>query len=95
VEALGVLERGGVVDDGRFALGRAQVLAGRGAGDAMIRHDLERRGVGAELVERALAALEPERERAERLVAAGRGARWLAARGFDEGSVEASVADEA
>ena len=43
---------------------RAESLAGRGYGDAAIRHDLEQRGVAADLVEAAVAALEPEGERA-------------------------------
>jgi hypothetical protein len=61
----------------------------------MIHDDLERRGLAAEHVEAALAALEPERERALRLAATGRSARWLASRGFDGDSLEALVADEA
>jgi len=36
-EALQVLERAGVVDDARFAVGRARVLAERGWGDASAR----------------------------------------------------------
>ena len=51
---------------------RAEQLAERGSGDALIRDDLERRGVAAELVERALDALEPERERAARIAARAR-----------------------
>jgi SOS response regulatory protein OraA/RecX len=94
-EALAVLERGGLVDDARFAARRAALLAERGAGDAMIRDDLERRGLAGEHVEAALAALEPERERARRLVADGRSARWLASRGFDGDALESLVADEA
>jgi hypothetical protein len=42
----------------------------------------------------ALAELEPERERALRLAAAGRSPRWLASRGFDGDAIEAVVADE-
>ena len=63
-QALETLERIGYVDDERFARTRAEQLADRGSGDALIRHDLEGRGLAAELVEAALAALEPERERA-------------------------------
>jgi regulatory protein len=98
-EALGALQRAGLVDDARFALSRAQALAERGRGDAAIRFDLEHQGVGADDVEAALASLEPERERAERVVARrGAGAataRLLAQRGFDEEAVEAAVAHEA
>ena len=95
-EALETLERIGYVDDGRFALLRAEQLAGRGSGDALIRHDLEQRGVAPAQVEAALEALEPERERAARIVARrGSGpktARYLASRGFGEESVEDVVA---
>lgn len=84
--ALETLERIGYVDDERFARTRAEQLAGRGSGDALIRHDLERRGVDGEVVEAALAALEPERERAARIAdQRGRGvktARYLASKGF-------------
>jgi SOS response regulatory protein OraA/RecX len=93
-EAQAALERAGLLDDGRFAERRADALARRGAGDALIRDDLERRGIERALVERALAALEPEHERAARLVASGRSARWLAARGFAEETVAAAVANE-
>jgi hypothetical protein len=66
-QALETLERIGYVDDERFARTRAAQLAERGSGDALIRHDLEGRGVSADLVELALGALEPERERGTRL----------------------------
>ena len=42
-QALETLERIGYVDDERFARSRAERLAERGSGDALIRHDLERR----------------------------------------------------
>ena len=91
-EALETLERAGLVDDARFAAGRAAALAERGHGDAAIRFDLERQGLGDERVAEALAGLEPERERALRLVERrGRGpktARWLAGRGFEPDIVE-------
>ena len=38
-------ERRGLVDDGRFAEQRAQHLAERGAGDALVRDDLARQGI--------------------------------------------------
>lgn len=95
--ALGTLERAGLVDDARFARSRAGALAGRGAGNALIRDDLERRGIGEEEIAAALAALDPEADRASRLAAVrGPGvktARYLAARGFAEEAVEAAVAD--
>jgi len=91
-EALETLERVGLVDDARFAAGRAAALAERGHGDAAIRFDLEQQGLDDELVADALASLEPERERALRLAEQrGRGpktARWLAGRGFDPDTVD-------
>jgi regulatory protein len=95
-EVLAELERLGLLDDGRFALERARVLAERGKGDAAIRFDLERAGVSASLVAEALARLDPERERAERLVgrrgATSATARLLTGRGFDEDVVAAAIA---
>ena len=88
----------GVVDEARFAANRAHALAERGKGDAAIRFDLEAQGLPDELIEAALAELEPERRRAERVVARrGTGpatARFLAGRGFDSEVVEAVVASE-
>ena len=95
---LATLSSVGLVDDTRFATERARTLADRGSGDALIRADLEARGVAAEAVASALEALEPERERAEVLVARhGRGprtARRLAARGFDPDLVADLVAHD-
>ena len=92
------LQQTGLVDDARFAEERARVLAGKGKGDAAIRFDLERAGVGPGELEAALGTLDPERERAAALVAR-RGAspataRLLAGRGFDEEVVAALVAAE-
>jgi len=92
------LQHAGLVDDGRFAQERARVLAERGKGDAAIRFELERAGVGVAETEAALATLEPERERAAALVqrrgATPATARLLAGRGFDEEVVTALVAPE-
>lgn len=93
--ALEALERSGYLDDGRAASGRARVLAERGTGDEGIRHDLAARGFAEAEAETAVAALDPEPERA-RLLAARRGrslatARWLARRGFAEASIEAAL----
>ncbi len=98
-EALETLERVGYLDEERFAVTRAATLAERGHGDASIHHALDQQGVPAEVVEAALASLEPERERALRMAAGnGRGAsdrRRVAARlsrlGFSEDSVEAAI----
>jgi SOS response regulatory protein OraA/RecX len=96
-EAVDRLVQAGAVDNARFAAGRAELLARRGAGDLFVRHDLESRGIGAEDVGAALAALEPEPARARRIVAARgpglRTARYLARKGFSEETIE-SVCDE-
>jgi regulatory protein len=93
VRAVATLTRAGLLDDGRFARGRARALAARGYGDAAIRFDLERQGVDAELATEALSELEPERDRALRLAAtaggAARAARLLSRRGFGEDVIEA------
>ena len=95
--AIETMERAGLVDDARFATGRARTLADRGAGDLRIRHDLESRGVSDDLVAAALESLEPERERAARLFGmhgkSARGLRRLAANGFGADVLEDLVAD--
>ncbi|MDX6369946.1 MAG: RecX family [Gaiellaceae bacterium] len=87
-ESVAALASAGLVDDGRLAGNRAEGLAARGYGDAAVRHDLERRGLAPELVATAMAALEPELERARRIIerrgVGARTARYLAARGFAE-----------
>jgi regulatory protein len=97
-QALETLERIGYVDDERFARQRAEQLAARGSGDALIRHDLEGRGIAAEDVEAALECLEPEHERAARIVerrgSGPKTARYLASRGFGADALEAVVARE-
>lgn len=101
-EVIAILRRAAVLDDERFALARAELLAQRDGGDALIRHDLRSQGVDEEAVERALAILEPEASRAVRAAASRGGgvaaARYLARRGFGEDAIEAalgSVADQA
>ena len=91
-DALETLERAGLVDDARVGVARAQELAGRGFGDAAIRFALEGEGLAAGVVDDALAILDPELERASRLLdARGRTpktVRWLAAKGFDASTLE-------
>jgi regulatory protein len=91
--ALATLRRTGIVDDGRFAEARAARLAGRGAGDALVRADLARAGVSSELIEDALSGLPPEAERArgivERRGAGPKTSRYLSAKGFSDDTVAA------
>jgi SOS response regulatory protein OraA/RecX len=93
--SLTALSEAGLVDDARFAANRALTLADRAYGDAAIRHDLERQGVESHLVEAAVGALEPESERARRLIEErGRGpktARYLATKGFGEDALGLAV----
>jgi regulatory protein len=85
----------GYLDDARAAAERARVLADRNASDAAVRADLERRGVGEEAIEAALAGLVPEADRAERLarrLGGGlRAARALARKGYPEEVVERTL----
>lgn len=96
-EALERAERAGLVDDGRYAAARARDLADRGAGDELVIDDLVRHGVDEALAREAVAALEPERDRAARIVVARglspRTARFLAAKGFAAELVEDVVAE--
>jgi SOS response regulatory protein OraA/RecX len=90
-DALATLERSGLVDDARVAASRARTLAERGYGDAAIRFALEGEQLAPELVEQALAALEPERERVKTLLADSsdrKALRRLAARGFAAETLE-------
>ena len=96
--ALETLARIGYVDDERFARTRAEQLAARGCGDALIRHDLEGRGIASEQIEAVLTYVEPEHERAARIVERrGPGpktARYLVARGFGVDALEVVVAPQ-
>jgi regulatory protein len=102
-ESLATLERLGYVDDGRYTTDRAAALAARGYGDAFIRHDLERHGADAESVALALAALQPEVERAQELAlrpgsspqTVARAVAKLARKGFSADSLEGIVATDA
>jgi SOS response regulatory protein OraA/RecX len=95
VAALEVLRRIGALDDSRFATRSAEALAARGLGDAAILFRLEREGVDPGLAADAVAALEPECDRAAALAetrgASAKTARWLAGRGFAPESVESAV----
>jgi SOS response regulatory protein OraA/RecX len=101
-EAVGALERAGVLDDARLAESRAELLSQRGYGDAAIRADLGRHLIPAEEAACAVAALEPEFARIRRLLE-GRAVtpallRRLAGRGFSRDTLEeiaAAFAQEA
>ncbi len=96
-EAIEILARAGFVDDERVVCRQAAGLCERGLGDEAIRVRLEQEGFDPSLVRAAVATLEPEPERARRLVRTHGGgpktARLLARRGFAEDSVEACVAE--
>ena len=98
-EAVTRLADTGIVDDERVARRRAELLAERGSGDALIRHDLEGRGIAQELVEAAVAALEPEPLRAAAILrkrgSGPKTLRYLARKGFSEDSIGDPVADDA
>lgn len=102
-DALDELERLGYLDDRRFAAARAEALARRGYGDAVIREELARHGVDGDAAAEALAGLAPEAERAAAALAGGRPGPRLAARlgrkGFGAEAIEAALgagfADEA
>ena len=94
-DALETLERVGYLDDERFAGARAEALAGRGYGDAWIRHDLAGLGVAAEVVAGAIGAILTEAERAaalvERLGNTPRTGARLARKGFGHEALEAAL----
>ena len=96
-ETLEAVQRAGLIDDRRFAASRAGLLARRGAGDLLIADDLERQGVPSLTARIAMGGLEPESARVAALVESrGRSpktARFLAAKGFSEASLETLVAD--
>lgn len=97
-DALGTLENLGFLDDGRGALARATALAERDAGNLLIQSDLEQRGFQPPDVAAAIAALEPEAVRIERIVArrgpSVRALRRLLTKGFAPEALEGLIADE-
>ena len=86
----------GLIDDRRYAQGRAEALVRRGAGNLLIADDLERHGVSPANVRETVEGLEPEATRIATIVRerglSGRTVRYLAARGFAEEAVESLVA---
>jgi regulatory protein len=91
-EAVEALEQAQYLNDRSYALDRAQSLAERSYGDIAVRYILEQERVSSELVEEAIASLEPELERARALVAGAndrrRTLRRLATRGFSAEALE-------
>jgi len=91
-DAVATLEQAGFLDDTRLARDRAEGLARRGYGDAAIRADLRRRLISPEAAADAVTALEPEVDRARRLLeaqAAGPATlRRLSGRGFSSETLE-------
>ncbi len=93
-DALDTLERVGYVDDGRYAQARAGSLADRGYGDEAIRLLLAGDGIDPEVVDAAVGRLEPEPERARRVVAklgqTPKVATQLQRKGFGADALEAA-----
>jgi SOS response regulatory protein OraA/RecX len=91
-EAVEVLEQAHYLNDRSYALERARSLAERSYGDAAVHYILEQERVGSELIEEAIASLEPEVERARALLAATadrrRTLRRLVTRGFSAETLE-------
>jgi regulatory protein len=96
-DVLSSAERAGLLDDLRFAEARARALAGRGSGDLLVLDDLVRHGIEEPVARDIVSRLEPESRRAAKIVAergrSARTARYLAARGFTEDTVEELVAE--
>ncbi|MBA3364905.1 MAG: RecX family transcriptional regulator [Actinobacteria bacterium] len=93
-DSVRTLTQVGFLNDERMASNRARILAERNLSDAAIRHDLEEhQALDPVLVETILESLEPEIERAARIVASredgAAAARYLARRGFSEETIEA------
>jgi SOS response regulatory protein OraA/RecX len=90
--ALATLDRAGLVDDARLAESRAELLSHRGYGDAAIRADLGRRLIAPETAAAAVVSLEPELDRARRLVTGESVTptllRRLAGRGFSRDTLD-------
>jgi SOS response regulatory protein OraA/RecX len=91
-EALSSLEAAGLLDDTRVAAARARELARRGYGDSAIRSDLRLRRIDSETITAAIEDLEPEAERALKVVGGKERTptllRRLASRGFSRDTLE-------
>jgi regulatory protein len=89
------LTRAGYQSDTRAAEERARVLAGRLHGDLAIRVDLRRRGISEGDVDAALAGIDPELARAEKLARKAGDpaqlARALQRKGYSDDTIEAAL----
>jgi SOS response regulatory protein OraA/RecX len=94
-DVIAALVEAGALDDERLAVRRAQALAERGWGNAVVAERLRHEGIAESEIQPALAALDPELERAARVIAKVGAPRkaWalLARRGFDSDTIEALV----
>jgi SOS response regulatory protein OraA/RecX len=90
--AIATLAGAGLLDDARLAESRAEQLARRGYGDAAIRADLRKRLVASDTAADAVDGLEPEFDRARRLLEGETVTpavlRRLASRGFSRDTIE-------
>jgi regulatory protein len=90
-KALDELADRGLLSDARFAEARTRGLAAKNGGDSLIRNDLRRHGIDAELIAEILARIAPEPERAARIYqrrgGGERALRYLAAKGFSRESL--------
>ena len=95
--ALDDLSAAGLLSDDRFAHERAKQLAKRNASNTLIRADLRRHGIDAEVVEEIVDGLESEAERAAGIFrqrgGGDRALRYLAGKGFARDSLD-SLADD-
>ena len=91
-EALSSLEAAGLLDDARVAEARARDMARRGYGNAAIQSDLRTRRIDSETITSAIEELEPETDRAARVLNGRERTpallRRLASRGFSRDTLE-------
>ncbi|HEY7708336.1 MAG TPA: RecX family transcriptional regulator [Gaiellaceae bacterium] len=87
----------GLLSDERFAEARARGLASKNGSDSLIRNDLRRHGIDADVIDTLVEGLEPESERAARIFRRrggdDRALRYLSSKGFCRESIESLVDD--
>jgi regulatory protein len=93
--AISQLTAAGYQSDERTAHERARVLGSRRYGDVAIRDDLERRGIADEIIDSALASIEPELSRATALARraddAMQLARTLQRKGYSQDTIDRAL----